>query len=342
MSALRRYDANGIDGSNDLRALSWGASPFGADGGGWVVSVVASARRLTLLLERFADDSPPCASPPVAAGAAPGIVVPPVCAACCCSGVGAGMSSTFMRVRGLPRGRFGAPGGSSGSGDGDLRILFPNSSSTSIFHPFQPRRCFFLGAAPAGVLGPASLEKVAVPFEVADGGAVGEAVLPAPRTRLNELESAAEEDVTIGGGARERRLLDEARSRVTLDAREEDAGGALADGGSFAAVGAGVEVRWSLGAVAAACALGAGEADAGWADGMSDALVAQRGARGGLIAGRGGDGLGNRAEWRKRDGKWDGGGRVGALWEVGVVESGRLWLWLAGWAARRRRRRRRR
>lgn len=148
-----------------------------------------------------------------------------------------------MRVLGLPRGRFGAPGGSSGSGDGDLRILLPNSSSTSIFHPFQPRRCFFLGAAPAGVLGPASLlENVAVPFEVADGGAGGEAVLAAPRARLSEFESdsrPAEDDVTIGGGARERRLLEEARSRVTLDAREEEVGGALVvDEGSLPAAAA--------------------------------------------------------------------------------------------------------
>lgn len=244
--SLRRYNVQGVmeEKSDNSRVLSWGASPFGAVVGGLVVSDVASAQRLTLLLEDVGNDLPPCVSPFVAGAAPSGIVVPLVCAASCCSGVGAGTSSTFMRVLGLPRGRFGAPGGSSGSGDGDLRILLPNSSSTSIFHPFQPRRCFFLGAASAGVLGPASLGKLAVPFEVAEGGAVGDAVLPAPRTRLNELESPAEEDVTIGGGARERRLLEEARSarsRATLDAREEDAGGALADGGWFA-VGAGVEV----------------------------------------------------------------------------------------------------
>lgn len=196
-------------------------------------------------MQTVGNDSPVCPSPLVAAAALSGIVVPLVCAACCCSVVTAGTSSTFMRVLGLPRGRLGAPGGNSGSGDGDLRILLPNSSSTSIFHPFQPRRCFFLGAAPAGVLGPASFGKLAVPFEVAEGGAVGEAVLPAPTTRLNEPESAAEVDVTIGGGARDRRLLEEARSarsRATLEARDEVVGGALADGGSFA-VGVGVEVR---------------------------------------------------------------------------------------------------
>lgn len=129
------------------------------------------------------------------------------------------------------------------------------------------------------MLGPASLvdDGACAPLDVAEARAGGDATGPVADTRVKVLLSGvsrATED-EAGAGARERRPLDIGRSRATLDAREEVP--ALARGSrAGAAAVATVEVGLSLVADAAA-----------EADGPSAALVAQRGARGGLIAGRG-------------------------------------------------------
>lgn len=51
--------------------------------------------------------------------------------------------------RGRPRLRRGWFGSGSGSGLGERMNVLPSSSTTSIAHPFHPRRVFFLAAAPA-------------------------------------------------------------------------------------------------------------------------------------------------------------------------------------------------